>query len=79
MIVKLLSYNIRFGGLKREKELAEVIRGVSPDLVVFQEAIDADVISRLAAETELESLRGDIAELQAAHLGQPVRRIESSD
>lgn len=53
MIVKLLSYNIRFGGLKRERELAEVIRGVSPDLVVFQEAIDADVISRLAAATGL--------------------------
>lgn len=53
MILKLLSYNIRFGGLKREKELAEVIRGVSPDLVVFQEAIDAEVISRLAADTGL--------------------------
>ena len=51
MIVKLLSYNIRFGGLKRERELAEVIRGVSPDLVVFQEAIDAELISRLAADT----------------------------
>lgn len=53
MIVKLLSYNIRFGGLKREKQLAEVIRDVSPDLVVFQEAIDAEVISRLAADTGL--------------------------
>jgi endonuclease/exonuclease/phosphatase family metal-dependent hydrolase len=53
VILKLLSYNIRFGGLKREKELAEVIRGVSPDLVVFQEAIDAEVISRLAADTGL--------------------------
>lgn len=53
MIVKLLSYNIRFGGLKRERELAEVIRGVSPDLVVFQEAIDAELISRLAADTGL--------------------------
>jgi endonuclease/exonuclease/phosphatase family metal-dependent hydrolase len=53
VILKLLSYNIRFGGLKREKELAEVIRGVSPDLVVFQEAIDSEVISRLAADTGL--------------------------
>ena len=53
MILKLLSYNIRFGGLKRERELAEVIRGVSPDLVVFQEAIDIEVIRRLAADTGL--------------------------
>jgi endonuclease/exonuclease/phosphatase family metal-dependent hydrolase len=53
VIVKLLSYNIRFGGLKRERELAEVIRGVSPDLVVFQEAIDAELIGRLAVDTGL--------------------------
>lgn len=53
MILKLLSYNIRFGGLKRERELAEVIRGVAPDLVVFQEATDTEVIRRLAADTGL--------------------------
>jgi endonuclease/exonuclease/phosphatase family metal-dependent hydrolase len=53
VIVKLLSYNIRFGGRGRERELAEVIRAVAPDLVVFQEAIDPDVIERLAAATEL--------------------------
>ena len=51
MIVKLLSYNIRFGGRGRERELAEVIRSVSPDLVVLQEATDPEVISRLAATT----------------------------
>jgi exodeoxyribonuclease III len=53
VIVKLLSYNIRFGGRKREDLLAEVIRAVSPDLVVFQEAVDPSVISRLAAATEM--------------------------
>lgn len=53
MIVKLLSYNIRFGGRGREKEIAEVIRGADPDIVVFQEATDTRVIDRLAAETGL--------------------------
>lgn len=53
MIVKLLSYNIRFGGRGRERELAEVILGVAPDLVVFQEAIDPNVIQRLASATDL--------------------------
>ena len=53
MIVKLLSYNIRFGGRKREARLAEVIRAASPDIVVFQEAIDTRVIERLAEETGL--------------------------
>jgi exodeoxyribonuclease-3 len=53
VIVKLLSYNIRFGGRGRERELAEVIRAVAPDIVVFQEAIDPNVISGLASATEL--------------------------
>ncbi len=53
MIIKLLSYNIRFGGRGREDELSEVIRAAAPDLVVFQEATDPDVIGRLAAATDL--------------------------
>jgi endonuclease/exonuclease/phosphatase family metal-dependent hydrolase len=48
VILKLLSYNIRFGGSGREPRLAEVIRAVSPDLVVFQEATDTRVIEGLA-------------------------------
>jgi endonuclease/exonuclease/phosphatase family metal-dependent hydrolase len=53
MLVKILSYNIRFGGRGREAELAEVIRAAAPDLVVFQEAIYPDVIERLAVATSL--------------------------
>jgi len=74
VILKLLSYNIRFGGRKRERELAEVIRSVAPDLVVFQEAIDADVIRRLAADTGLRHWAargrhsiGFISRLEIAH------------
>jgi exodeoxyribonuclease-3 len=53
LILKLLSYNIRFGGRRREARLAEVIRSVAPDIVVFQEATDPIVIERLAKETGL--------------------------
>lgn len=74
MIVKLLSYNIRFGGRGREKQLAEVIRGVAPDIVVFQEATDAGLIDRLASLTELphwaarsEHSIGYISRLEIAH------------
>lgn len=74
MSVKLLSYNIRFGGHGREAELAQVIRSVTPDLVVFQEAIDPDVIKRLSLVTELplwaarrEHSIGYISRLQIAH------------
>jgi hypothetical protein len=45
---RLLSYNIRHGGTRREGPLGEVIASCRPDLVVFQEAIRADVIDRLA-------------------------------
>jgi len=49
--LKLLSYNIRFGGVGREESLAETIKAADPDLVVFQEAIYPDVIERLASAT----------------------------
>jgi exodeoxyribonuclease-3 len=54
--------------------LAEVIRDVGPDLVVFQEAIDPDVISRLAVATDLpfwaarrEHSIGYISRLEITH------------
>ena len=74
MIVKLLTYNIRFGGRKRENELAEVIRSISPDLVVFQEAISPEVIEQLASKTDFpfwaarrQHSIGYISRLQVAH------------
>ena len=53
MILKLLSYNIRFGGLGREDALIKVIKLVAPDLVVFQEAIHPAVIERISIATGL--------------------------
>ena len=55
MILKLLSYNIRFGGVRREARLAEVINAASPDLVVFQEAIAPSVIETLAKATYMST------------------------
>lgn len=53
MTVRLLSYNIRHGGTGREAPLADVIRAVSPDVVVFQEAKDPAVIERLSRHTAM--------------------------
>ena len=50
-----MSYNIRFGGRGREARIAEVVRAVAPDLVVFQEATDTRVVERLARETGLNT------------------------
>ena len=74
MIVKLLSYNIRFGGRKREQALAGVIRNADPDIVVFQEATDTRVIDQLATDTGLsksaarpEHSIGYISRLEISH------------
>ena len=53
MKLKLLSYNIRFGGRGRERAIAEVIRAAAPDLVVFQEATDTRVVAAVAEAAEL--------------------------
>jgi endonuclease/exonuclease/phosphatase family metal-dependent hydrolase len=74
VIVKLLSYNIRFGGRGRERDLAEVIRSVAPDIIVFQEATDPGLINRLATAANLplwaarrEHSIGYISRLELAH------------
>ena len=53
MTLKLLSYNIRFGGRGREQALADTIVAAAPDLVVFQEAIDPAVIERISEATKV--------------------------
>jgi exodeoxyribonuclease-3 len=53
--LRLLSYNIRFGGADREKRLAAVINFCQPDLVVLEEAIRPDVVERLSAACGMHS------------------------
>jgi endonuclease/exonuclease/phosphatase family metal-dependent hydrolase len=53
--LRLLSYNIRFGGAEREKQLATVINSCEPDLVILQEAVRPDVVERLASSCGMKS------------------------
>jgi endonuclease/exonuclease/phosphatase family metal-dependent hydrolase len=46
--LRLLSYNIRYGGRGREQHLAAVIRSAAPDVVILQEATVPDVVARVA-------------------------------
>jgi endonuclease/exonuclease/phosphatase family metal-dependent hydrolase len=50
---RLLSYNIKFGGRRREKAIAEVIRLASPDVVLLQEATDPRIIEMIGKDTGL--------------------------
>lgn len=51
MTLRLLSYNIRYGGIGREAALAAVIAGAAPDVVILQEATSPAVVERLARGT----------------------------
>ena len=55
MNLRLLTYNIRFGGAGREEPLAAIIRRAAPDVVVLQEANRPDVVARLAAATGMKT------------------------
>jgi len=47
--LRLLTYNIREGGIGRAEEIAEVIKAASPDVVALQEARDPVVVERIAS------------------------------
>jgi exodeoxyribonuclease-3 len=49
--LRLLSYNIREGGVGRAEQIAAVIRAASPDVVALQEASDPVVVERIARLT----------------------------
>ena len=60
--VRLLTYNIRYGGVGRVGALASVIAECAPDLVILQEAIRPSVVAQLASATGMTSWAA-----QAAH------------
>ena len=52
-MIRLLSYNIKFGGRGRERAIGEVIRAIDADVVLLQEATDPRVIEQLSKNTGL--------------------------
>jgi endonuclease/exonuclease/phosphatase family metal-dependent hydrolase len=47
-MLRLMSYNIRFGGVGREERIAEVIQKVDPDIVLLQEATREAGVKQIA-------------------------------
>lgn len=72
MTLRLLSYNIRYGGGGREEPLAAVIGAAAPDIVVFQEGTRPAVIERLAAATGMAQVGAHRGESLAYMSRQPV-------
>ena len=52
-MIRLLSYNIKYGGRGREQPIADVNKGAGPNVVLHQEATDPRVIETLAKLTGL--------------------------
>ncbi len=46
--MRVVSYNIQFGGLGREAHIALVLRALQPDVVVLQEAVNTRVVQIVA-------------------------------
>jgi endonuclease/exonuclease/phosphatase family metal-dependent hydrolase len=47
--LRLVSYNIRYGGAGRAREIAAVLAAVAPDVVIFEEASNPGVIEQVAS------------------------------
>ena len=54
MPLRLLTYNIRVGGVGRVEPLAHVINACAPDLVLLQEATRPDIVAQLATLTGMK-------------------------
>jgi endonuclease/exonuclease/phosphatase family metal-dependent hydrolase len=54
---RLLTYNVRHGGVGREEAIARVVAACAPDVVVLQEATRPDVVERIAARTGMADAR----------------------
>jgi endonuclease/exonuclease/phosphatase family metal-dependent hydrolase len=74
--LRLLSYNIRYGGAGREEALAAVIRAARSDVVVLQEATKPDVIAQLARDTGFEHWGARRGESLGFLSRQPLERVE---
>ena len=52
-MLRLMSYNIRFGGVGRERRIADVIRRCDPDVVLLQEATREAGVAEIARLAEM--------------------------
>ena len=75
MTLRLLSYNIRYGGSGREERLASVIRGCAPDLVVLQEATRPQVVEKVAQAAGMAQWGSKSGESLGFMTRQPVEHV----
>jgi exodeoxyribonuclease-3 len=57
--VRILSYNIRYGGRGRARLIAEVVARAAPDIVILQEATQVDVVRELGTLLSMQAVSAD--------------------
>src|SRR5258707_181346 len=54
MRLRLMTYNIRYGGRGHEAQVLEVIRSAQPDVLLLQEVTDAAIVADFAAALNMQ-------------------------
>ena len=52
-MMRIVSYNIQFGGMGRQNPIAQVLRSIEPDVVVLQEANNPWVVEQVAEAAKM--------------------------
>ena len=55
--MRLLTYNIRRGGVGRAEPIARIIASCAPDVVLLQEATRSDIVEEIAQRTQMADWR----------------------
>jgi endonuclease/exonuclease/phosphatase family metal-dependent hydrolase len=74
--LRLVSYNIRFGGRGRDGLIADVLAKLEPDVVVFEEAYNLDVLDAIAGRLGMHQVLGRQDHSVAAISRVPLDQVE---
>jgi len=73
--LRLVSYNIRFGGLGRRTAIRDVLGALDPDLVVLQEATDPATVEWIADALDFATVAAERSRSVAAIARRPIRDV----
>ena len=75
-MLRLLTYNIRRGGVGRADAIAQVVNACRPDIVLLQEATDPRTVERIAAAADMADVRAFARQSLAFVSRRPVASCE---
>ncbi|MFN2569154.1 MAG: endonuclease/exonuclease/phosphatase family protein, partial [Candidatus Dormibacteria bacterium] len=64
--LRVLTYNLLFGGARRQQLITDVLKRAGADVIALQEASDLDFVDRLAAELGMRAIVGPPSDRRSA-------------